>query len=571
MNPTKDVEDGVFPNSRNHSGESVKESKHSPEESLQQNEDNSPRTVNGFKWVLVCISLYTGALIYGLDSTIAADIQSAIVERFDNVERLTWVGTGFPLGSVCAILPAAALYDNFDLKILFISSILLFEVGSVVCGAAPSMDSLIVGRMIAGVGGTGIFLGTLNYFSLCTSEKERGRYISGIGVVWGTGAVLGPVVGGAFSTSSATWRWAFYINLIIAALCAPVYVFYLPPVKPPGAPDLSALKKFKSLDWAGFLCATGALVSFTMALTFAGSIWSWHDGRTITTFVVSGVLFILMLLQQYFVLFTTLEEQMFPPKHILKDRTLVLLNLTMAAAVANIYVPVYYIPLWFAFVHGDSALMAAVRLLPYITFLAAMNMASGALFPRINYYWAVYLVGGILMTTGSATMFTVTTSTPIPNIYGYSIILGAGTGLVFNAGYTVGGVTTMTRTGSGLDVQRAISMLNLSQLGFQLGSLLIGGQIFQSVAMRNLGRVLRGLGFSQDDIRSAVAGTQSSLFRSLSPGLQREATRAITDAMSRVYIISISAAAITVICALLMKKERLFAVGGPAVVIAGGA
>jgi MFS family permease len=91
------------------------------------------------------------------------------------------------------------------------------------------MDALIVGRTIAGVGGSGLFLGrfvkhiahtlltypvgTLNYFSLCTSENERGRYISGIGVVWGSGAVLGPVVGGAFSTSSATWRWAFYINL----------------------------------------------------------------------------------------------------------------------------------------------------------------------------------------------------------------------------------------------------------------------------------------------------------------------------------------------------------------------
>lgn len=59
------------------------------------------------------------------------------------------------------------------------------------------------------------FARTLNYFSLCTSEKERGRYISGVGVVWGIGAVLGPVVGGAFSTSPATWRWAFYINLLV--------------------------------------------------------------------------------------------------------------------------------------------------------------------------------------------------------------------------------------------------------------------------------------------------------------------------------------------------------------------
>ena len=53
----------------------------------------------------------------------------------------------------------------------------------------------------------------LNYFSLITADRERGRYISGMGVTWGIGAVLGPVVGGAFATSAATWRWAFYINL----------------------------------------------------------------------------------------------------------------------------------------------------------------------------------------------------------------------------------------------------------------------------------------------------------------------------------------------------------------------
>ena len=185
--------------------------------------------------------------------------------------------------------------------------------------------------------------------------------------------------------------------------------------------------------------------------------------------------------------------------------------------------------------------------------------------------WMLYLVGGILMTTGGATMFTVGIDTSMADVYGYSILLGAGTGMTFQVGYTVGGVKTMMRTGSGLDVQRVISMLNLSQLGFQLGSLLIGGQIFQSLAMKNLAHVLHGLGFSEEDIRRAIAGTQSTLFDSLSPSLQKQATTAITDAMSRVYIISMSAGAITVICAVLMKKERLFAAAQPAIVVAGGA
>ena len=67
--------------------------------------DLSPRSVHGLRWFLVCASLYVGALIYGLDTTIATDIQAAIVERFDNVSQLTWVGTGFPIGPVSAILP----------------------------------------------------------------------------------------------------------------------------------------------------------------------------------------------------------------------------------------------------------------------------------------------------------------------------------------------------------------------------------------------------------------------------------------------------------------------------------
>lgn len=104
MNQTENIENGILSKSMEE-WKPETGSRASPDESLHQEEDHGPRNVHGFQWVLVCVSLYIGALIYGLDTTIAADIQSAIVERFDSVERLTWVGTAFPLGSVCAILP----------------------------------------------------------------------------------------------------------------------------------------------------------------------------------------------------------------------------------------------------------------------------------------------------------------------------------------------------------------------------------------------------------------------------------------------------------------------------------
>jgi hypothetical protein len=67
--------------------------------------DEPPRTITGLRWAIVCFSLYLGALIYGLDTTIAADIQAAVIDDFGEVEKLTWIGTAFPLGSVCAVLP----------------------------------------------------------------------------------------------------------------------------------------------------------------------------------------------------------------------------------------------------------------------------------------------------------------------------------------------------------------------------------------------------------------------------------------------------------------------------------
>ena len=98
-------------------------------------------------------------LLLGLDTTIAADVQAEVYEVLGHIENLPWVGLGFPMASVAAILPFGRAYALFDVKILLLSSLLLFEVGSALCGAAPTSDALIVGRVIAGIGGAGMYLG----------------------------------------------------------------------------------------------------------------------------------------------------------------------------------------------------------------------------------------------------------------------------------------------------------------------------------------------------------------------------------------------------------------------------
>lgn len=127
------------------------------------------------------------------------------------------------------------------------------------------------------------------------------------------------------------------------------------------------------------------MVSFTMVLTFAGPTWPWNDKRTIALFVVTGMLLILTLVQQYFLLFTTIKNRMVPPKHVLLNPTQLVLYVMTAVSATNIYVPLFYLPLYFAFARGDSTMQAAVRLLPFIAFLASGTMLSGSLLPKINY------------------------------------------------------------------------------------------------------------------------------------------------------------------------------------------
>lgn len=90
-------------------------------------------------------------------------------------------------------------------------SFVVFAVGCAIAGAAPTMDSLIVGRAICGAGGSGMYFGSMGLLTQMTSDKERPLYLNLVGITFGAGTVLGPVIGGAFAGSDATWRWAFYL------------------------------------------------------------------------------------------------------------------------------------------------------------------------------------------------------------------------------------------------------------------------------------------------------------------------------------------------------------------------
>lgn len=256
-----------------------------------------------------------------------ATIQPAIVATFGHVDLVPWLSVAFALSSAASTLIWSKTFGLFSAKKLFLGATALFMGASALCGGAPDMTAFIIGRALAGIGGTGMYMGLLTILSVNTSDVERPRYLSLTGFWWGIGTVMGPVIGGAFSESSATWRWAFYLNPCVGGIVAPIYCLALPDYHP--LPGVSLRSRLAKLDYIGAVLSSGTFLCIMMAMNFGGVLWSWANGRSITLFVLSGVLFSLFCTQQILCFRTTATDRIFP-MHFFRSYEMIILFITMS-------------------------------------------------------------------------------------------------------------------------------------------------------------------------------------------------------------------------------------------------
>ncbi|KAE8314706.1 major facilitator superfamily domain-containing protein [Aspergillus transmontanensis] len=417
-----------------------------------------------------------------------ADIQPVILDLFDEVSLLPWIGVGFALGTMC-VLPWGKVYGVFNVKCVYLFNIALFEI--------------VVGRVIAGVGGSGMYSGTLSFVAMLTSLKERPIYMAGSTVIWGIGSVLGPVVGGAFADSSATWRWAFYINLPIGAVFAPSYLFLVPSVDPQ-----------PSKSW------TEKCVLLVVCIVLA----KYHPGVG--------------------------KDNRLYPAHFFKRPILVNLQLQMFLVSGIVLAMTYYIPLFFQFIRGDGLLDAGVRLLPFIISMVVFAMGNGALMPKLPYILPWHLFGSALVVAGTALLYTADLSTSNAKIYGYCILVGAGSGCYAVAGFAV--VQSLVPL---KDISNAVGAMAISQdLGMVI-FLTMAGSIYQNLALQKVTQAMPALGAA--DITNLVAGTSSRTYQALSGEERDLVTPQITDAMRNIWLLFLVAGIVSFVLTLGLGRTRL--------------
>ncbi|KAJ6124924.1 hypothetical protein N7471_012241 [Penicillium samsonianum] len=531
--------DGVCGDSHNHVS-----STDSSENVLPQ--DASPRPIHGWKWAIAYTSMISTTFLFALDNTIVADIQPAILDIFGQVSLLPWIGVGFALGTMC-VLPWGKIYGVFNAKWVYLFNVVLFEVGSAVCGTAPNMTALIVGRVIAGIGGSGMYSGTLSFVAMLTSIEERPIYMAGSTVIWGVGSVLGPVVGGAFADSSATWRWAFYINLPIGALFGPSYIFLIPSVDP--KPDNTLREKLKMVDWIMTTVFLAGSTSLVMAITFGGTLFAWSSGNEIALWVVSGVLLIVSVGVAKYHPGVHRDNRLYPA-HFLQKPILVNLQLQMFLVSGIVLATTYYIPLFFQFLRGDGPLDAGVRLLPFIISMVVFAIINGALMPKLPYITPWHIFGSILVVIGAALMYTVDLETSNARIYGYNILIGAGSG-----SYVVAGFAVVQSLVESKDIANAVGAMAICQDLGMVVFLAMAGSIYQNLALQKVGLALPSL--DKTDITNLVAGTSSLTYKDLSETEKALVKPLITDAMSSVWLLFLVAGVFSLVITPFLGRTKL--------------
>ena len=358
---------------------------------------------------------------------------------------------------------------------------------------------------------------------------------------------LGPIVGGAFADSSATWRWAFYINLCIGGVFAPVYFLYLPSRDP--RPGASFRARLEQIDWIGTLLQVGAFVSGIMAISFGGVIYLWDSGQTIGLFVCSGILFIMLGIQQTSVILTTIDRRVFPV-HFVKMKEMVLLFCQIAAASTNSFISIYFIPIYFQFIQTDHALQAGVRLLPYIIPLVVSTMLNGVLMEKFGYYMPWFLVGGVFIIASNGMLYHITLTTHVGYIYGALVLGGIGTGLFVNAPFAIAQWLVPPT-----ELASAVGFITCAQVAGVTISLAIANAVFLNLAQNSIMSLLPNI--PKSTIQGAISGVGGAFLTTLDKDMQTAVLQAIIHAIQRVFILGIAAGSLAVLLAIFMSREKI--------------
>ncbi len=422
-----------------------------------------PRSLTHAEIKAIVIGIMLTMFLGALDQTIVATALPTIGRHFGNIDDLSWVVTAYLLTATASTPLYGKLSDIYGRRVVMLTAIAIFILGSIACALAPSMPALVLARALQGLGGGGLMALAQTIIADIVSPRERGRYQGYIGAVFAVSSVGGPVLGG-FLTEHLDWSLIFWINLPLGliALGMTSSVLKLVPYHP----------RRHRLDVVGALLLMTAAVLLLLALSWGGRRYDWISAEIGALFLVSAIVWAL------FAWRLASATEPFLPLSVLGNPVVRCAALAGACNMGVLVGMTIFVPLYFEMVLHLSASQSGMALIPLMGATVVLSTITGrAMMHMARYKWmslaglAVAIVALIPLSIWPGTM-------PIVPVLLLMTLVGAGIGTVFP-------ISTVC-------LQNAVAR---SQMGIATGAANFFRALFSSLVVAVLGAiVLGGLG-----------------------------------------------------------------------------
>lgn len=363
-------------------------------------------------------ALMLAMLLSALDQTIVSTALPKIASDLNGLNKLAWVATSYLIASAVVTPIFGKLGDLFGRKKLFQLSIVVFLVGSALCGLSQSINQLVLFRAIQGIGGGGLMSLIFAIVGDVIPPRQRGRYQGYFGAVFGIASVAGPLLGGFFAGATtilgvAGWRWIFYINIPLGliALSAVAARLHLP-----------ARRNEHKIDYMGAALLTVSIVSLLMVSIWANVQYAWGSPQIIGL-LASGIVF-----GVGFVLWERGATEPIIPMSLFKSDIFTVASILSLLAGIAMFASILYIPEYQQVVRGYSPTKSGLMMLPLVVGLMGASVVSGRLISQTGRYKPYPIFGTLVLAFGLWLFSHVTLTTSELTLAVWMLVMGIGLG-----------------------------------------------------------------------------------------------------------------------------------------------